>query len=102
MDIWQKASELKQSGDSFVQITLVDVRGGAPQDIGAKCLITEKGLSFGTIGGGKVEANIFRENGAAEGYITADMVGTYRMSFKARNSNCGGGMIAQQLRVVSA
>ena len=56
MDIWQKASELKQAGNSFVQITLVDVRGGAPQDIGAKCLVTEKGLSFGTIGGGKVEA----------------------------------------------
>jgi xanthine dehydrogenase accessory factor len=52
MSIWKKAAELNES---FVQITLTNIRGGAPQDIGAKCLVTKDGLAFGTIGGGKVE-----------------------------------------------
>ncbi len=52
MSVWKKASELNEN---FVQITLTNVRGGAPQDIGAKCLVTKDGLAFGTIGGGKVE-----------------------------------------------
>jgi xanthine dehydrogenase accessory factor len=54
--IWTKASELTQQGLSFVSITLVDLRGSAPQDRGAKCLVGKKGLESGTIGGGKVEA----------------------------------------------
>ena len=39
MSIWEKAAELNES---FVQITLTNVRGGAPQDIGAKCLVTKR------------------------------------------------------------
>jgi len=48
--------ELILSGVSFVQVTLVSVKGSAPQDVGAKALILETGLHFGTVGGGKVEA----------------------------------------------
>jgi xanthine dehydrogenase accessory factor len=55
MSIWQKAQGLKDSSENFVQVTLTNVRGGAPQDIGAKCLVTKEGLAYGTIGGGKVE-----------------------------------------------
>jgi len=55
LSIWKKAQDLKESNENFVQVTLTSVRGGAPQDIGAKCLVTKDGLSFGTIGGGKVE-----------------------------------------------
>ena len=39
-----------------VLVTLIGVRGSAPQDIGAKMLIGENGLLGGTVGGGKVEA----------------------------------------------
>jgi xanthine dehydrogenase accessory factor len=67
--IFDKASELKSNGTSFVMVTLLEVRGSAPQDPGAKCLVTDKGLYAGTIGGGKVEAagiefaqNIIKEN----------------------------------------
>ena len=38
-------------------VTLLEVRGHAPQDPGAKILVTAAGLFSGTIGGGKVEAN---------------------------------------------
>ena len=37
-------------------ITLLSLRGSAPQVPGAKCLVTASGLVAGTIGGGKVEA----------------------------------------------
>lgn len=36
-------------------VTMTGVRGSAPQEVGAKILVTEKGLHQGTIGGGKVE-----------------------------------------------
>jgi xanthine dehydrogenase accessory factor len=56
MNFWHAASELQNSGVSFVSVTLLETRGSAPQDVGAKCLVTSRGLYFGTVGGGKVEA----------------------------------------------
>jgi xanthine dehydrogenase accessory factor len=43
-------------GLPFVVVTIVDAQGSVPQDVGGKMIVTEKGLDFGTIGGGKVEA----------------------------------------------
>jgi xanthine dehydrogenase accessory factor len=53
--IFIKASELAQRKSNFVMVTLVKVIASAPQEEGAKCLITENGLVAGTIGGGKLE-----------------------------------------------
>lgn len=53
---WRAAAELEESGTPFVVITLVSGRGHVPQDPGAKALVSEEGLQFGTVGGGKVEA----------------------------------------------
>jgi len=50
------AAELETAGTAFVIVTLVETRGHAPQDVGAKALVTDDGLYFGTVGGGKVEA----------------------------------------------
>jgi xanthine dehydrogenase accessory factor len=47
--------DLKKSKKSFGLITLVKVIGSAPQEIGARAIVTSEGLVFGTIGGGKVE-----------------------------------------------
>ncbi len=54
--IWQKALDFEKAGVSFVLITMTAYRGSAPQDPGAKCIVTKNGLQAGTIGGGKVEA----------------------------------------------
>ncbi len=43
-------------GLPFVVVTIVDAQGSVPQDVGGKMIVTETGLDFGTIGGGKVEA----------------------------------------------
>ena len=47
---------LVQQHTPFVMVTLVGIRGSAPQDVGARALVTESGLFAGTVGGGKVEA----------------------------------------------
>ena len=50
------AHELHSSGLSFVTVTMITTRGHAPQDEGAKIIITDAGYHWGTIGGGKIEA----------------------------------------------
>lgn len=55
--IFNKAQELNAEGVSFAMITMIGVRGSAPQDLGAKCIVTSKGLEAGTVGGGKIEAH---------------------------------------------
>ena len=39
----------------MVIVTMVDYKGSAPQDPGARMIVGEKGLLFGTVGGGKIE-----------------------------------------------
>lgn len=53
---WDVAFELQNTGQSFVVVTVVGSRGSAPQDAGAKAIVTDAGLCWGTVGGGKVEA----------------------------------------------
>ncbi len=53
---WQAASELTESATAFVVVTMIACRGHVPQDVGAKAIVTAKGLYQGTVGGGKVEA----------------------------------------------
>ncbi len=53
---WQSAEQLKNNGESFVVVTVIKTLGSAPQDAGAKAIVTKVGLHFGTVGGGKVEA----------------------------------------------
>ncbi len=55
-NFWEAASVLERNGTPFVVVTLVGTRGQAPQDPGAKIIVTKEGLHFGTVGGGKVEA----------------------------------------------
>lgn len=45
-----------RSNTPFVIVTMVDMRGSAPQIQGAKAVITREGIVDGTVGGGKVEA----------------------------------------------
>lgn len=52
----EKFLELKITNTPLVVVTLVNLRGSAPQDLGARAIITQEGLVYGTIGGGKIEA----------------------------------------------
>lgn len=52
----EQANKLADRGVVFATITLVQPEGHVPQDIGAKAIVTESGLAWGTIGGGRLEA----------------------------------------------
>ena len=56
----EKLSELLAGESPFATITLVDIRGSAPQIQGAKAIVTHSGIESGTIGGGKIEAAAIR------------------------------------------
>lgn len=57
----KKIIELSDSKTPFVSVTMVDNLGSTPQDQGAKMIVTNQGLYFGTIGGGKVEKKAIEE-----------------------------------------
>jgi xanthine dehydrogenase accessory factor len=52
----QAWKQKKESGKPFVTVTLVNSRGSAPQDQGARMITDGVNVLFGTVGGGKVEA----------------------------------------------
>ena len=56
----RKLSKLIELDIPFVTVTLLEIRGSAPQITGAKALITANGLECGTVGGGKIEAAAIR------------------------------------------
>ena len=49
-------AELTQRDAAFVSVTLVESVGSTPQDRGSKMLVDASGLVYGTVGGGRVEA----------------------------------------------
>lgn len=53
---YEQLTALEREGTAFVLVILVESLGSAPQDTGAKMLVTTAGLHTGTVGGGKVEA----------------------------------------------
>jgi xanthine dehydrogenase accessory factor len=55
-DYLEQANKLAERGVMFVTVTLVQPEGHVPQDIGAKAIVTESGLAWGTVGGGRLEA----------------------------------------------
>ena len=52
--------ELTEARLDHVAVTLAQIRGSAPQVVGAKMLVTSTGRHSGTVGGGKIEAHCIR------------------------------------------
>ncbi len=48
-------------GRPFVVATIVDVHGSVPQDTLSKMIVSEAGLDWGTVGGGRLEAKALSE-----------------------------------------
>jgi xanthine dehydrogenase accessory factor len=64
----EKLAELSATGRAFVSVTLVATIGSTPSDAGTKMLVDDRGLVFGTVGGGRVEN---RAIGHAQTLLTA-------------------------------
>ena len=58
---WEHLQKLVAAGRPFVAVTLVDVIASAPANAGAKMLVGEEGLVFGSVGGGKIEMKAIAE-----------------------------------------
>lgn len=56
LEFFRHAEALSEGLQDFATVTWVRSEGHAPQDIGAKAIVTREGLHWGTVGGGKVEA----------------------------------------------
>src|SRR5262245_34802862 len=75
----EKLAELCSAGRAFVSVTLVETVGSTPSDAGTKMLVDERGLVFGTVGGGRVENKAIGHAqslliGAANGAPTCQLV----------------------------
>jgi xanthine dehydrogenase accessory factor len=54
-------AEMSEGGEPFATVTFLVSRGSAPQDAGSKMIVTGEGLRWGTVGGGKLEAQAIEE-----------------------------------------
>lgn len=61
MDIDEIIEQYLKEGKKCILATVVYRAGSAPRDTGAKMLVGEDGKCFGTIGGGRLEADACRE-----------------------------------------
>jgi xanthine dehydrogenase accessory factor len=60
LNLLQRAAVMKRAGQRVVACLLVKARGSTPQSAGALMLVDEDANTFGTVGGGCVEAEIRR------------------------------------------
>lgn len=95
LEFYEKLQELLQGNVPFVSVTIVDTVGSVPQNAGSKMLVTEDGLYYGTVGGGKVEKRAIEE---AQAFLLSEeiRVGDARTKFvnwsleKDVGMTCGG------------
>lgn len=55
VDIYRELTEMRNSGQAGVLITVIDKKGHGPSIIGKKMLVFFNGLTKGTVGGGDLE-----------------------------------------------
>ena len=60
-DLFQELVKILERGESAALATIIGGKGSTPRKIGAKMLIRRDGTSYGTIGGGIVEARVIQK-----------------------------------------
>ena len=58
--LYREMARLSEQGESFAVATIFDKVGSAPRSAGAKMVVRADGSIFGTIGGGRLEADAVR------------------------------------------
>jgi len=88
----EKLAAAFESRKKFALVTIVDTRGSAPQEPGAKMLIFEDGSIDGTVGGGALEHRLIQE---AEAATKSGKTALLHIDLKKDvGMICGGGMTA--------
>jgi len=60
-EILKEAFERMDKGETIALVTVVEVKGSTPREVGTKMLVNKNGLVAGTIGGGMTEAKVIKE-----------------------------------------
>lgn len=90
MTVWlEHLNEITLKHIDHVIVTLVNARGSAPQEVGAKMLVTVDGLRYGTVGGGKIEAFCLKKAVQMLAAKSPPEMGTYNLQ-KDIGMTCGG------------
>ncbi len=89
LDLNEQILKLHQLQASYVLVTLVNIVGSAPQVIGAKMLVTQEGLFWGTVGGGKIEAHSIQHGQKLLSSQSLSEIQTWNLQ-KQIGMSCGG------------
>ena len=84
--------ELRTAGTPFVVATVIGARGSTPRKAGAKMVVAGDGRSFGTVGGGAVEAKVHERARAVLACPAVDRFTWELGSSEAGGMVCGGTM----------
>jgi xanthine dehydrogenase accessory factor len=57
---FEELSQISVSRRDHVVVNLTAIKGSAPQIVGSKMIVSQSGLQWGTVGGGKIEAHCIR------------------------------------------
>lgn len=91
-EVYEIIDQYLAAGKTGILATIVDSAGSSPRDAGAKMFVGEDGRTFGTIGGGSVEAEVTRQAQAMAGAKEAKIF-HYAMqgsAVEAEGMICGG------------
>jgi xanthine dehydrogenase accessory factor len=78
-----------EQAECLAVATVIETRGSTPQKVGAKLLVQEDGRTQGTIGGGCVEAEVWKEATAAL-RVKASRVVEVDLNDDVMGDVCGG------------
>jgi xanthine dehydrogenase accessory factor len=105
MDWLGAAQQLRHEGRPGVLVTVVEVRGHAPREAGAK-MVVSRDHAWGSVGGGNLEASaIARARELIESEVTAPEIRETQLNPHARNEHgrqCCGGVVRLLLEPLPA
>ena len=89
MDIFNKIFDAKNKGIPLVLATVINVKGSAPREIGAKMIIWRDGRVDGSIGGGAIEKAVIEET---EDLFSSGQAKIFEYKLTDLKMQCGGNM----------
>jgi xanthine dehydrogenase accessory factor len=87
---FDKYHELSAGQQPFVIVTLVHVEGHVPQNVGARAIVGDIGLMWGTVGGGRLEAEAIQRSSVLLADQVPDPVSVRYDLQRDLNMVCGG------------
>jgi len=93
----EKLQELKNSNTPHACITITDVGGSAPREVGAKMILLNSGEFFGTIGGGHLEQFLLN---SAQHALQEGKSLTKTIPLGAQTGQCCGGVVTCFIEII--